>query len=322
MSTFSKATFNAAKYAAGRPTYPRQLFDFVLKYHETSGSGKHRWDTAVDLGCGTGQATVELNAFKRVIGVDPSTKMIDGAKQYVELLGPVTNQFEFVTSPAENLSFLEDGSVDLVVSAQSAHWLDWHKLWPELARILRKDGSVAIWGYSQMRLTQYPSITPFIHEFFQGKDPKTSLGPYWEQPGRSILDNHFLDLPKATDVVPDAFQDAEFIYYTGDHYPKLPSPRPVILRKTMTWEGFETYIRSASSLHNYQERFPDDLNRADGDIATRFIRQLKEQMDVEDAGISKTKDETKPSHQDGAEDSGEGDVTVEWPLALLLVKRA
>lgn len=70
-------------------------------------------------------------------------------------------------------------------------------------------------GYSQMRLTHYPSITPFIHEFFQGKDPETSLGPHWEQPGRSILDNHLLDLPKATDVVPDAFQDAEFIYYTG-----------------------------------------------------------------------------------------------------------
>lgn len=61
---------------------------------------------------------MELNTFKRIFGVDPSTKMIDGAKKYVELLGPVTNQYEFVTSPAENLSFLEDASVDLVVSGQ------------------------------------------------------------------------------------------------------------------------------------------------------------------------------------------------------------
>ena len=29
--------------------------------------------------------------------------------------------------------------------AQAAHWFDWKKLWPELARILRKNGSVAIW---------------------------------------------------------------------------------------------------------------------------------------------------------------------------------
>lgn len=54
MATFSKNTFNTVKYAVARPTYPRQLFDFIFRYHEEKSVGKPRWDTAVDLGCGTG----------------------------------------------------------------------------------------------------------------------------------------------------------------------------------------------------------------------------------------------------------------------------
>ena len=83
-----------------------------------------------------------------------------------------TTQFEFVQAPAEDLSFLKDASVDLLVAgthaspppslsastdsaprrsrtaldpAQSAHWFDWSKMWPEAARVLRKGGSVAFW---------------------------------------------------------------------------------------------------------------------------------------------------------------------------------
>lgn len=130
------------KYAVARPTYPRQLFDFIFRYHEEKSVGKPRWDTAVDLGCGTGvhyvlmedielvwlktssgQATIQLFPFKRVIGVDPSAKMIQGAQKYVEETlqstkpsSEIESQFQFVQSPAEKLDFLQDGSADLVVA--------------------------------------------------------------------------------------------------------------------------------------------------------------------------------------------------------------
>ena len=55
MATFRKATFNAATYSSFRPTYPPQLFDFVFRYHER-GLPEAKWDTAVDLGCGTGES--------------------------------------------------------------------------------------------------------------------------------------------------------------------------------------------------------------------------------------------------------------------------
>lgn len=146
MATFAKTSFNTSTYASFRPTYPKQLFDFIFKYHEQSRGA--RWDTALDLGCGTGQATTELIPFKRVVGVDPSKKMIEvatrSAQEENEGTGGVS-RFEYVQSDAENLAFLEDGSVDLIVSAQAVHWFDWNKMWPETARVLRKGGSAALW---------------------------------------------------------------------------------------------------------------------------------------------------------------------------------
>ena len=70
-----------------------------------------------------GQATVELTPFKRVIGVDPSAKMIESAREMTALSANSVNvnQFEYLQSSAESLPFLEDESVDLVVSGEYRH---------------------------------------------------------------------------------------------------------------------------------------------------------------------------------------------------------
>ncbi|TFK93422.1 S-adenosyl-L-methionine-dependent methyltransferase [Polyporus arcularius HHB13444] len=309
MATFAKGTFNAARYASSRPTYPRQLYDFIFKHHERAKGA--RWDTAVDVGCGTGQATVELTPFKRVIGVDPSARMIEQATESVKsrLAGlDLSSQIEFVQSSAEDLGFLQDGSVDLIVAAQAAHWFKWDKFWPEAARVLRKDGTFAAWGYSEFRLSRYPSATPLINAYAQGSDPKDSLGPYWERPGRTILDNHLLDVPDPTQALPGQFSSFERVFFTGAHYPALPNPRPVILRKSLTWAELMGYFRTWSPLHTYHEKYPEDLERPDGDIATRFWRTLKEEV----ARVEKKTEIPKD----------EDIVEIEWPLALILARKA
>ena len=66
-----------------------------------------------------GQSTVDLHPFKRIIGCDPSTNMLEQARQYAaEQLGNVSDQkqIDFVQSSAEDMGFLEDESVDLLVS--------------------------------------------------------------------------------------------------------------------------------------------------------------------------------------------------------------
>ena len=66
-----------------------------------------------------------------------------------------------------------------------------------------------------MRLTNFPSLTPLITDYFNGTDPRNSIGPYWDQPGRSILEGHLLKVPSATDTLPDKFSEFERVFFTG-----------------------------------------------------------------------------------------------------------
>ncbi|KAF9499638.1 S-adenosyl-L-methionine-dependent methyltransferase [Pleurotus eryngii] len=316
MATFAKQSFNTSTYASFRPNYPRQLYDLIFKFHEhgtaspiagTSSSNVKfppcRWNRAVDLGCGTGQATTELTPFKRVTGVDPSEKMIEGARSSVAYLGLENSaQFDFVQSSAESLEFLEDSTVDLITAAQACHWFTWQKAWPEFARVLRPGGSAAFWVYSEFRFSRHPFLAPLITDYAQGKDPENSLGPYWQQPGRHILEDHLLAVPEPADILgAGVFAKLQRIYFTGDHYPLLPDPKlPVILRKRVTWTDLLAYLHTWSSLNTFQERYSSDAEHADGNIATRFWKSLKE-----GAAVSNDTDE----------------VDIEFPLALLLVKK-
>lgn len=67
------------------------------------------------------------------------------------------------------------------------------------------------------------------------------------------------------------------------------------------------YFRTWSPLHTYHEKHPEDLERADGDIATRFWRRLKEEV-ARVEGREIPRDEER--------------VDIEWPLALILARRA
>ena len=64
-------------------------------------------------------------------------------------------------------------------------------------------------------MTRYPSATPLINAYAQGPDPQTSLGPHWERPGRTIVDEHLVAIPEPERVVPGAFCDFERVYFTG-----------------------------------------------------------------------------------------------------------
>ena len=142
----------------------------------------------------------------------------------------------------------------------------------------------------------------------QGPDPQNSIGPYWERPGRTILDNHLVDVPAPTQLVPGVFSAFERVFFAGQHNPALPAPRPVILRRTLTWDGLRGYFGTASALHTFREANPEDAARPDGDLATCFCRALKEEVArVEGSG-------KVPEVGDAVE--------IEWPLTLILARRA
>lgn len=120
MSAFSSSTFSAARYAVARPTYPAQILKAIASFHRPSPL-----NTALDLGCGTGQLARLLRASNvdgtpnplhvpRVLAVDPSAGMV--AKARKELDDARVDGVECRVGKAEEVSAVVQGEqVDLVV---------------------------------------------------------------------------------------------------------------------------------------------------------------------------------------------------------------
>lgn len=241
----------------------------------------------------------------------------------------------FVRSSAENLRFLENGSVDLVIAAQACHWFDWSKVWPELGRVLRKGGSVAFWTYSEFRLPAYPHLTPLIEHYAQyTQDPSTSVGGYWQQPGRNILVNHLVEVPEPNKEI---FEPLERVYFTGPYFPSLPAAhtRPIIMRKKMTWIDLLEYLRTWSALHTLKEHHPEDSLHPEGPLEVRFWNSLRRgavqgsigsRAEVGGANGGEVGDRgAQFVHQHDAIDKTvadpESEVDLEWGVTLILTRK-
>lgn len=103
----------------------------------------------------------------RVIGIDVSPNQIAHAIK--------RKNVEYRCTEAENLSFLESNSVDLITIAAALHWLDIELFFKEVKRVLKPNtGVFAIWTYGIATLDN-PIASTIYREF----DEKVLL-PYWD----------------------------------------------------------------------------------------------------------------------------------------------
>jgi SAM-dependent methyltransferase len=125
---FSSRVHNYARF---RPRYPKEILD-VLK----SECGLGRDSVVADIASGTGIfSRLLLENGNRVFGVEPNPEMRRAGEQYLVRY----QNFTSVAGTAENTG-LANQSVDLVTSAQAAHWFDREKAIPEFQRILKPGG--------------------------------------------------------------------------------------------------------------------------------------------------------------------------------------
>ena len=143
---YSSANFDWSVYARYRPVYPRSLFNAIYEHHTSHGG---QFERAHDAGCGGGIAASFLAArFEHIFLSDPSAKAIVSAESNLQKTSYSDTSFSFKQASAEDMSWLESASMDMVTIGAAIHWTN-----PELAvraaaTVLRPGGTLAIWYYN------------------------------------------------------------------------------------------------------------------------------------------------------------------------------
>lgn len=134
-ATHSIYTSKAEKYARYRWSYAPEALDAIFR---VSGLGPST--VAADLGAGTGILSLPLCArCARVFALEPNLEMAAlAAFALRDRAGACV-----LASTAEDTA-LASGSLDLVTAGQAIHWFDPKRALPELRRILKPSGWLAV----------------------------------------------------------------------------------------------------------------------------------------------------------------------------------
>ncbi|KAH9492083.1 hypothetical protein Btru_029454, partial [Bulinus truncatus] len=209
-------------YAKFRPHYTPEIYERIVKFCE---EGHCDFDLAIDVGCGSGQSTQPLSKyFKQVIGVDVSENQLANVPKNI-------HNVTFRVGAAENLSFVQPETVDLVTVAQALHWLDFGKFFAEVYRILKPGGSFVTYGYGVCKLEPEEANKVFSH--FYGD----VLGDYWPE-GRKIVEERYTSI-----VLP---------------FPEWQRDDSLNIVKECTVEEFLGYMGSWSAVNGYSKAHPSE----------------------------------------------------------------
>jgi len=151
----------AATYDRGRDHDP-EVLDLWMNV-VASHVRERRIKTILDLGCGTGRFSEALAARfdAEVIGIDPSTKMLEQARRKQS-----DPRSRYMSGQGESIP-LPDRSVDLIFMSMIFHHLDNPaSAVGECRRVLHDDGTALVRTGIRERISSYPYV-----EFFPQSRP-------------------------------------------------------------------------------------------------------------------------------------------------------
>ncbi len=146
----------AAAYERGRPTYPTEGVRWLVGRDAAS---------VLEVGAGTGKLTAELIAQGHdVLATEPDDDMLTVLRESL----PAART---ALATAEELP-AGDRSVDVVVAAQAFHWFDHDVALPEIARVLKPGGVLAlVWNFRDDKIPWVRRLGDLIGTQEQLSDP-------------------------------------------------------------------------------------------------------------------------------------------------------
>lgn len=181
----------ASAYHRYRPGYPRPLFDDLRRR-----VGPER-TTVLEVGAGTGRATVQLAALGPVTALEPAAGM-------AALLRRSTSEMDvrIVTDTFER--WTPDRAYDLLASAQAWHWVEPSVRYARAADALRPGGTLALFW----NVAVCPAADRAFHDAIQ--DVYRSFAPTLAHEGEVPTAETAAD--RASEIVEaDGFEDVEVV---------------------------------------------------------------------------------------------------------------
>jgi SAM-dependent methyltransferase len=208
----------AGAYAAFRPVYPPELYDFLFSITSS-------FDAALDCGTGNGQVASRLaERFVKVEATDISVQ---------QLLHAIKKEnIHYQVARAEHTPF-PGRSFDLITVGTALHWFDFDSFYKEVKRVARPAAHLAVWAYAPFRCT--PAIDAIVDDFFFNV-----VGPYWDAE-RKYVDEQYKTIPfpfEEVDAPPleikATWQREQFVGYLNSwsavqHYIRQNGINPVSL---------------------------------------------------------------------------------------------
>ena len=247
-----KDTFEAvaAAYDAARHGYPDGLFDDLVAL-----AGLGPGSRVLELGCGSGQATVGFAARGcAVLGVEPGAELVRLARQRFATVPNV----EFTIGSFEAWP-LEAQAFDLVAAAQSWHWIDPAIAFGKAAAALRPGGHLAVFGHTPMPNESYLALVEPIYrrwapELYGPPDEAWYL-PSGPVAGLFAASGRFAAVQQRGYRWRRRYTPQSFIAYLGTHsrHTRLPADRRAALfaalEAALTERGGDLAVDWATNLY-------------------------------------------------------------------------
>ncbi len=181
------ATFDriADLYDKARPEYPAELFDDLVELSGIEPRGR-----ILEIGCGTGKATVPLakRGFE-LLCLEPGANLAAKAREHLKA---------FPNARVEILEFedwdVERGAFDLVFAATSFAWVEPGVRYWKTAAALRHGGCVALSWHAHLSIPAKDDYWVALQDVYRRHAPELMGRPMTPADLPDRIDDGFLDL--------------------------------------------------------------------------------------------------------------------------------